>query len=133
MFVNNEIWLQDKINLLFCKDLTGSFYGFDTQETRLDLHLNENGALTGKFSAEGTAFIVRGCVSHDGIVCGFLLEPASLMPVALLRLTLGTYSVAFESFIPEISDLIDQEKPEQVLLRRMAFETPANKDLGIGA
>jgi hypothetical protein len=138
MFFNDVIYLDDMVSPAFRKQFTGTFHTSDTWgNSDLELHVSEQGVLTGHFTVEDIRFELKGCVSHTGYAFGFLLEPDASIPVAMLRIKVNGNSLSLESYVPEFTELLDKSEAEQVLFRRVTVNEPmttnALEELLIGA
>jgi hypothetical protein len=116
-----EIFLDDTVSPTFRQQFTGTFHTSDTWGNgNLELHVNEKGVLSGHFTVEDIRFALKGCVSHLGHAFGFLLEPDGSIPVAMLRIKVVDDTLSLESYVPELTKLLDESNPEVVSFTRVA-------------
>jgi hypothetical protein len=132
MFTNDVIWLNDTVDPTLCKQITGTFHTSDAWgDCTLELHLSEEGLLTGHFITREQTLEVKGGIDQGGMVYGFLLEPVASVPFALLRINASEDVLGLELDVPEFTELLDDRTTEQVSFKRVVVASCLEKLLVI--
>jgi hypothetical protein len=132
MFTNDVIWLNDTVDPTLCKQITGTFHTSDAWgDCTLELHLSEEGLLTGHFITREQTLEVKGGIGQGGMVYGFLLEPVASVPFALLRINASEDVLGLELDVPEFTELLDDRTTEQVSFKRVVVASCLEKLLVI--
>jgi hypothetical protein len=133
MFMNDVIWLNDTVDPTLYKQITGTFHTSDAWgDCTLELHLSEEGLLTGHFITRGQTLEVKGGVGQGGMVYGFLLEPVASVPFALFRIKPGEEVLGLELDVPEFTELLDDRTTEHVSFKRVVVANHLEELLVMG-